>query len=192
MTGRRVLLVVGPSCAGKSTMGDHLAAAHGACHIEASEVLRRLLDEDHTPGTWYREPAGFDYVRIADRIVEMLAACGRGLVVVSGLRTLAELDRINARVRGAELVYVDADAGVRYRRCAKRDRADVAEHLVMFDDLDRHPAHTLLPAARQRAAVVIVNGGSMAGYLDAIDRLADSAEPARLAGQLADARRSTA
>jgi dephospho-CoA kinase len=170
VTRQRLLLVVGRSCAGKSTMGRRLAERHGAHLVEASAVLRQVLAEmavESADGP----PRGFDYGLVADRIVESMREVDRALVVVCGLRTLREYERLAAHAPHTELVYIHAPRRLRFERCRRRLRNDVAQLPGTFRRLDTNPEHSLLPVARSLARHEVSNTGSLDDYLAAIDAL---------------------
>ncbi|HSR22250.1 MAG TPA: AAA family ATPase, partial [Candidatus Eisenbacteria bacterium] len=159
MTARqRILLVAGRSCAGKSTMGRHLADEHEAYFVEASEVLGQVLGE--LPGAPHRTPpAGFAYGQVAGRIVELLRKRDERLIVVSGLRTIPEYVRLVEHAPHTELVYVHAPLLLRFQRCQSRLRPDAVALPSAFRSLDANAEHSLLPVARDLARYVLPNRG---------------------------------
>ena len=170
--GQRTLLVVGRSCAGKSTMGRHLADEHEAHFVEASEVLGQVLGE--LPGALHRTPpAGFAYGQVADRIVELIRKRDARLIVVSGLRTMAEYARLVEYAPHTELVYVHAPPLLRFQRCQSRLRHDAVALPSAFRMLDANAEHSLLPMARGLARCVLPNRGSMEEYRSRIDTIID-------------------
>lgn len=171
---QRVLLVVGRTCAGKSTMGMHLAQKHRACFVEASAVVQRLLAgrPEEPPGS---PPPGLDYALIANAIVDLVRACEGPLVVISGLRTLCEYQVLTEHAPRAELVHVAASRWLRFQRCRARLRHDAAELPDTFRRLDRNPEHTLLPAAARLARFVVRNEGSIEELWAASDAIVERA-----------------
>jgi dephospho-CoA kinase len=170
--GQRILLVVGRTCAGKSTMGAHLAQEHGAYFVEASAVVRHLLGRrpEDPPGS---PPPDLDYALIAHAIVDIVQACDRPLVVVSGLRTLCEYRVLTAHVPQAELVNLTASPWLRFHRCRARLREDAAESRGTFRRLDSNPEHTLLPAAAGLARFAVRNEGSIQDLWAAADAIVE-------------------
>jgi len=183
--GQRILLVVGQTCAGKSTMGMYLAQKHGAYFVEASGVVRRLLARrpEEPPGS---PPPELDYALIAHAIVDLIRGCDQPLVVVSGLRTFCEYRVLTAHAPRAELVHLTASGWLRFRRCRARLRHDAAESPATFRRLDGNPEHTLLPAAAGLARFVVRNEGSIQDLWAAADAIvAWAALPAATASSTA-------
>jgi dephospho-CoA kinase len=176
---RRFLLVVGPSCAGKSTFGLYAMETRGAYHVEASEVLRRLL---RIRGLSTASTSSASVVAlakssaVAKAVVEDLRHRDDPLVVVSGLRTLEELDYFTACAPHSELVYVQAPIRIRFRRCQLRSRADTVHDLDQLRALDREPWCSLLVVAAELACFRIVNAGSLEDYRRAVRAVLDGGD----------------
>ena len=135
---RRLIVVVGPSGAGKDSVLRAWRAALGpAAPAFAQRVITRVLDatESHeavTAGdfaalrsqgllaTWWRAH-GLDY-GVRWRQLEPLAA--GGWVVLNGSR--AHLPALRAQAPGARVVEIGAPADVLARRLAARAREDAA------------------------------------------------------------------
>jgi dephospho-CoA kinase len=177
---RRFLLVVGRSCSGKSTFGDR-AAGRGALFIEASEVLRRLLAEARmslagSPASSALAALGFGAV--AERAIELVRERREPAVVISGFRTVEELDEFTAYAPHAEVVYLHAPVRLRYDRCGRRSRLGDAGEEAAFRTVDGGLECSLLTVARQVAAYRILNTGSLADFHRAVDAVLGGGGPA--------------
>lgn len=177
---RRFLLVVGRSCSGKSTFGER-AAARGLLFIEASEVLRRLLVEARvslagSPPSSALATLGFGAV--AARAIEMVRERHEPAVVISGFRTVEELDEFTAFAPHAEVVYLHAPVRLRYDRCGRRSRPGDSGEEAAFRTVDAGLECSLLTVARQVAASRILNTGSLPDFHRAVDAVLGDGGPA--------------
>ena len=123
------IIIAGPRCAGKTVLGQHLANALAMRHVEASDLMRTLLDREGLPG----EPLD-DFaqrtVRYNPCAVPHELRRGDHLddnVVLTGLRSAREVECIERLCSIPPLLlYVDAAPEVRVARCATRGRLDTA------------------------------------------------------------------
>lgn len=181
-SAQRFLLVVGRSCTGKTLFGAHAATVAGVLHLEASEVLRRSLPESlrrsgRADGAQALSALGGAFV--AERAIEMLRGRTDSTVVVTGFRTVEELDRFTGYAPLSEVVYLHAPAHLRVERCRSRDRGDFAADLASLRALDLESWRTLLPVARHVARFRIVNAWSLADYQHAVETVLRGAGTAR-------------
>ncbi len=131
----------GTNGAGKDTVAEILAEKHGFLFISMTDMLRnealaRGLTTDRenlrTISAEWRREHGLGV--LVDRAVEQYKSQGgdakyNGLVV-SSIRNPGEIGSLHTY--GGELLWVDADVGVRYERIQSRKRADDPTTLEEF------------------------------------------------------------
>lgn len=165
------LLVVGRTCAGKTTFAEYASAQHGLKYIEASAVVRSLdvepLPTDDQEGFTFAMRAldqlGHDIVprEIVRRYGDQL----EGPFVVSGLRDLEELRLMRNLVPRAQVVFVEASERTRFERHVLRARAGAETTMGEFRDRDsRQDAFGLLPVIEDLADIRIMNEGRLEEY----------------------------
>ena len=164
-------LVVGRTCAGKTTLAEYVSGRHGLRHIEASAIVRSL-DVRHDPtddeeGYAFAMRAldelGHDIVvrEIVDRYGDQLD----GPFVVSGLRDIEELRRMLEVVPRARVVLVEASERTRFERDVRRARRGKPVALEAFRLRDsRQDSFGFLPVAEDLAHVRILNEGRLEDY----------------------------
>jgi len=172
---QRVFVVVGRTCAGKTTFGERAQHKHGAMFIEASSVLRSLADGYEHPSAGAFELAqavlesrGYDAV--ARRIVQDMLNDWDKDIVISGFRTFEELEVIKAKWPDAGVILVEAAERTRFERHVKRRRNSDAGDRRAFRDGDRQQwVFGLLRVAEEFADVRIRNEGTLAEYHAQVD-----------------------
>ena len=172
---QRVFVVVGRTCAGKTTFGERAQHKHGALFIEASSVLRSLADGYANPNSGAFELAqavlesrGYDAV--ARRIVQDILSDWDKDVVVSGFRTFEELEVIKAKWPNAKVVLVEATERTRFERHVKRRRNSDAGDRRAFREVDKQQwVFGLLRVAEEFADVRIRNEGTLPEYRAQVD-----------------------
>jgi len=172
-----ILVIVGPSCAGKTTFGEYAQEKHDAMHIEASAVLRMLRrdepDDASDAFTFAREflsRNGPDI--IARKIVQIYSSKFDKNVVVTGFRTIEEIEFVKDSLPQARVVYIDASERTRFERHIARGRTPDCVTLEDFRRSDEQQASFgLLRVAEHIADTRIVNEGSMEDFKRQIDAL---------------------
>ncbi|GAF95391.1 unnamed protein product, partial [marine sediment metagenome] len=178
----RVIIVVGRTCAGKTTFGER-AAARGFEFIDASSVMRSFRDQyrpteesDLAFARRLLDEQGADVV--AKRILELYE--GPGTRIIAGFRAIEELLLIRDSVRECQVALVDASERTRLERLIQRPRGDVVRSLAELRDIDTGQCELgLLRVAQDFADVQIVNEGSIEEYYRQVDSVLDR-EPAGL------------
>lgn len=125
------LVIVGPPCAGKTTFGEYASREFGLRFIEASSVMRMFRQRDE--GADIVTMNDFDFARhvltmngadvVARRVVELFGSDMEIGFVISGFRTIEELDFIRSRFPDTKVVLVDARERTRFQRCLARGRS---------------------------------------------------------------------
>ncbi len=181
---RPKVLVVGRTCAGKTTFAKHATARGELVMIEASTVVRALLAELGPPaGT--SQTADISELALAllrehgmDRVTQwILDGWGTELAdgfVVSGLRTIEEIAAFRRAIPDVQIVRVDAPEPVRFARHLARRRPGHEQTIHKFRVRDaQQDEFGLLPVAREVADHFVDNVGILEEYYDDINRLVD-------------------
>lgn len=177
---REVLIVVGRTCAGKTTMCEHLSVQHGFRFFEASDVLR-MFDR---PGS-LREASEQVFAEhvltkqgpdaVARKILSLLDSTVEKLAI-SGFRTIEELECLRASIPEAKIVFVEASDRTRYERRIKRARAGESMTFAEFNALDQAQwRFGLLRVAEEMADIKVVNERTIGEFLDNVDGIAAEA-----------------
>jgi dephospho-CoA kinase len=179
-----IFVVVGHKCAGKTTFSDFLAAEEGVMALEGSTVLREIADREDraiTSGSDAREfltEKGLDVVarEIARRIHREEAA----VYVVSGMRTIEEVDHLLEEFPSARLVWIEADVQDRFERHLKRARDRDVKSLKDFIAQDEEQMRFgVLRAGPDIADIVVRNDQDLDNFHAKVLALARSRLPAR-------------
>lgn len=177
-----VMLVVGPTCAGKTTFAEYVEVKYGAQHVEASSIMRVLANE-------YRVQGATDFARaielmrtygediIAKRILSMIDQTPGAVTVVSGFRTLAEVAFFRSSLRDVKIVQIRATPRTRFFRYLQRERSeDRKRNYDQFLELDdEQRSFGLLEIVDDVADVTIENEGTIEDYHVRIDEVVDYA-----------------
>lgn len=173
---RPVLVVVGKTCAGKSSFGEH-AELRGFEWAEASAVLRTFRSKFENEPTKDSEFAkktldakGQDAV--AKKVLQLYAnRLGDGLVV-TGFRAIEELETVKAQIPHAQVVLVEASERLRYQRHLARGRIASVKSVTEFREHDIEQwKFGLLRVAEDFADVRVINEGTLDDYRQKIEFL---------------------
>ncbi|MFZ2070843.1 MAG: AAA family ATPase [Halobacteriota archaeon] len=173
-----VLAFVGAPAAGKSEAAS-IAAEMGIPVVVMGEEIRAELRRrglplnDETAGrvaTELREKEGRDAV--AKRCIPRIKEIEKGIVVVDGIRGIAEVETLKEEF-GDEflLVNIEAPLTIRYERILSRGRVDNSLSLDEFKKREARENGWGLGEAMQKASIVIKNEGSLAEFKAAIKKL---------------------
>ena len=174
-----LLVVVGLRCAGKTTLGQHLASHHDFRFIEASSIVRMLqrevdvqtTDAFHLASEVLRRK-GPDIV--ARQIVGMWGNELQNKCVITGFRTIEEVEFIREKVPGCQVVLIEASERTRFERHLKRARLGLLKTMSDFRrDEKQQTLFGLLGVARDLADVCIENEGSMEEFCSQIEAIVD-------------------
>jgi inosine/xanthosine triphosphate pyrophosphatase family protein/dephospho-CoA kinase len=163
LVGRRVIAAIGPRCAGKTTFGDDFRAA-GAMHLEASSILREVASnrgevvQSSADAIAFLRKHGFDVV--AREIGKLIELRGSNTTVITGLRTIEEIEALHEIIPRLEVISIEADVKTRFFRHTKRGRTQDANTIRDFMVSDEEQASFgLLRVATEVADKIIVNEG---------------------------------
>jgi dephospho-CoA kinase len=168
---RQILIVVGRTCAGKTTMGERLSSEHGFTFFEASSVLRTFGRPSNAPlGATEQQLAEhvlkqFGPDAVARKLLDLVAGSNIERLVISGFRTIEELECLRGHFPEAKVLFVDASDRTRYERRIKRARTDESLSFEQFNSLDRDQWNFgLLRVAEALADIRVMNEGSLEEY----------------------------
>jgi inosine/xanthosine triphosphate pyrophosphatase family protein len=190
---RPTFVVIGPTCAGKTTFGNRAAVnsegREAMLHIEASDIVR-TFDGGPKVGESPLDFAlrvlgahGFDVA--ARRIVdEYYGDQLRAGAVITGFRTIEELLYIRSALSTTRVLYLDAPLRTRYDRFLQRRRsADDTLSLEDFKRLDLDQgSFGLLSAGSQLADVRLVNDQNFETYFEQIEAILAGAPAENIPG----------
>lgn len=176
----RGLVVIGPTCAGKTSLGEQLASRHRFWHIEASAVLRTIADADASgsQNAWTQALSimtrdGIDVV--ATRILALYGEKLHGDFVISGFRAPQELERIVSVLPGVRVVLVDAPEASRWERFLERARPGETPTLAALREKDEgYRWFGLASVATQIADVVVDNHYDLRTFEHQVEALVQS------------------
>jgi dephospho-CoA kinase/inosine/xanthosine triphosphate pyrophosphatase family protein len=158
-----VVVVVGKTCAGKTTFSEFLCDATGYAFVEASDVVRELVEEHAlsggTPFLRARrllDGHGLDVV--AKRIIDLYGSSPLPGLVISGFRTIEELEHVKSFYPNVKVVLVHSSERARYERFLerKRDTHHVSIEEFRHDDQQQW-SFGLLRVAEDFADIRILN-----------------------------------
>ncbi len=177
-TSGPVILVVGPACAGKTTFGDRAGQQHNLTVIEASSVMRLIGGELERQGRSFVSPYEMASAILdekgADAVARRILATQAGQLkygaVITGFRTIQEIEVFREQVPGCLVVYVSASERTRFQRHLARGRDKTVSTIEAFRRLDRdQEMFGLLPVVDHIADVRITNEGDLEEFQSQID-----------------------
>ncbi len=165
----KAFVVVGPACAGKTTFG-HIALRElgDIPFIEASNVVRSFRTAaDAAPSSFefaerLLRKEGYDVV--AKRLIEMYRLTSSSAFVITGFRTIEELETIRARCPHVRVVLVEAAPRIRYARQIERERIPRQTFSEFLQADAEQWSLGLLRVAEDFADVRIINEGTLDQY----------------------------
>jgi inosine/xanthosine triphosphate pyrophosphatase family protein/dephospho-CoA kinase len=174
-SNKPVFVVVGHTCAGKTTFGDYASAKHGLRFMEASSIVRTFksgLDNGSLDPFEFAskvlEEKGPDAVAI--RIVQLYSKEYQPGLVITGFRTIEEVEYIKKHFPQCKIVWIEASERTRYERCLARGRDSLAKTPQEFRKLDSQQSKFgLLRVAKEFADIRIINEGDIKNYNKQID-----------------------
>lgn len=141
-----LFVICGPSCAGKTTLAEHLADSYGYYHIEASDFMYRSYYQRHgvsstVPIGDFAEQALKDQPEIvAQQVIEDIRANRPLAAVITGFRSPNELSWFQAHYDGHQPVmpvFIDATPKIRFERSCLRGRETTQDTWERFERRDR-------------------------------------------------------
>ncbi|WP_152049907.1 non-canonical purine NTP pyrophosphatase [Tautonia marina] len=174
---RPVYIVVGKTCAGKSTFGARAVQKHRLKWVEASSVLRMFRSEydfnqasDLDFAKHILDTYGYDAV--ARKIVRLYGNDAADGLVITGFRAIEELETIKASFPEAQVLLIEATDRARFQRHLGRGRIEEIKTLSAFKDHDiKQWSIGLLRVAEEFADIKIVNEGTLDDFFQKVDAL---------------------
>ena len=181
-----VVLIIGGMCAGKTTFGRRVSESHRWLHVEASDELRSVAEEEgiglkadeFARARHVLDHMGPDVVArsIARKYHERLE---KG-AAITGFRTIEEVLYFRKRYASCVVVYVDAGERLRFLRHCERGRDGVDKTVDDFRIRDRRQwefgllerVNGIVDVPRDVADLRIENEGTLEDYYSQIDGLA--------------------
>ncbi|NPB00156.1 MAG: AAA family ATPase [Crenarchaeota archaeon] len=128
---RKLLLIAGLPCAGKTTVAKILSELTNAPVIVMGDVIREISEktgeEPHKVAVGLRRREGRRAV--AMRVLEKLKNIQSSLVIVEGVRSIDEVECFRENGYDTYLIYVVASRPVRERRALSRGREEDVKHV---------------------------------------------------------------
>jgi len=180
----QTLIVVGPTCAGKTTFGEWARTQREARVIEASGLMRMLGEDIRQPGM---SDAALATAVVATQGPDTIARAARKQLqedsgharIVTGFRLIEEVEYLKRELPQAKIVLVDATERTRFERQIKRGRGAVARNIGEFRKKDREQEQFgLLRVARDLADIRVENEGTMREFQSQMDRVLNNREGA--------------
>ena len=169
------IAVIGLTCAGKTTLGQYLAN-HRYTHIEASEVLRTLLDIDVAPNSRFGfvqamtalTSLGWDIV--ARRAFEYYSQFTQSGFCITGLRTVEELNFLSQVFSDLVVVLLVAPEETRFERYLNRRRGGDQRSLTRFRERESEHARFGLLSVAEHCAMIRMSNIATLGNLQRLAR----------------------
>jgi len=171
MTGsaKKLILITGMSGSGKTTLAD-MFREDGFSVLTMGDVIRGLAADrglEPTPEVLGSIAKGIREVHgdtaVAVKCVERLRDMEEAVVVIDGIRSLAEVDVFRGSFEGL-LVAVHASPGLRYERLRGRGRSDDPQDFGSFRERDLRELGFSLGWAISLADHMIVNEGTLKDF----------------------------
>jgi dephospho-CoA kinase/inosine/xanthosine triphosphate pyrophosphatase family protein len=172
----KLFVICGPTCAGKTTLAEYLAAQYGYWHIEASDYMRlnyyqrHGVSENLDIGGFAAQALKEKPEIVAEQILKSIKQLETIPVIITGFRSPAELEWFRNNYSGnfsVEVVFVDAESEIRYSRSVDRQRESDSESKEEFLRRDRQQA--AMGLAEFRLAYpnnIIKNNTTLESYFD--------------------------
>jgi dephospho-CoA kinase len=166
---KKLILITGMSGSGKTTLAD-MFRDDGFSVVTMGDVIRGLAADrglEPTPevlgsiAKGIREEHGDTAVAV--KCVERLRGVEEPVVVIDGIRSLAEVDVFRGSFKGL-LVAVHASPGLRYERLRGRGRSDDPQDFEAFRERDLRELGFSLGWAISLADHMIVNEGTLESF----------------------------
>lgn len=176
-----VTLVVGPTCAGKSTFGAIAQADIDAHVVDASSIVRVIREErDQSAidiGTFATDLLGNEGPDVVARRISSEFIDGRPRdrpLVITGFRAIEEIEFMRESIANLRVISIETPARIRYERYQRRGTRRDVSNFDDFQNLDAEQhAFGLLPVASALADLRIENIHSLEIYYEQIASVLD-------------------
>lgn len=176
---RKLFIVCGPSCAGKTTLAEYLVEKFGFWHIEASDYMRlsyyqrNCTEAPFDIGDYAAKLLKEKPEIVAEQIIRSLQLLEAMPVIITGFRSPLEIDWFCNHYSGnfsIEIVYVDAEQEVRYQRSVSRRRDGEAPDKEEFLFRDKQQSTMGLADFQVRYCKnIITNNDTTANYFSTFE-----------------------
>lgn len=175
---------VGWPCAGKDEAAEYLQMVHGAHRFGHSDFIRKLAatqgnqdpTTDQLSAVFETQAAvnGYGWIaqQVKEAVIELWAREPRRLVVISGVRNLAEVE-IYEELPDFQLVKLEADFRIRLARARARKRiGEQGLSHQRFRKIEQLPGNANIPVLMELPGSAIVNNStSKCKFYRELDRL---------------------
>jgi len=176
MKRRKVIVIVGMPGAGKGLVSK-TATSRGIPVLVCGDVVREETERRGLPATpenmgdvmlALRREEGFGVV--AERLVPKIQSSSSSVVIVEGVRSMAEIDELR-RNHNVAIVAVHASPKTRYERLTLRGRSDDPKNWQEFVERDSRELSVGIGNVIALAEEMLVNEASMDELTSASERL---------------------
>jgi dephospho-CoA kinase len=132
-----IIVIIGRTNSGKSTLGKIIEKNTNVIHIEASTILRRLLDSkgmDFSPDnvkTYLRET---NHTGVVDKISDIIKESNNDGAVITGLRCPSEIEQLYDEFSNVKVIHVAAPENIRKKRQSYEPNSDLESNLGGFSE----------------------------------------------------------
>lgn len=169
-----VICVIGHKCAGKTTASEFIQSNFGAVFFEASDQLRTTAKDigieiiSSASAMKFLEENGQDAV--AQQIVDQISIDGSALTVISGLRTVEELELIYNMFDKVLTIQIVADRRIRFERHIRRGRDGDVRTVEHFNEMDQvQLGFGLLQVADEVSDNLVINESDLSSYYSRVN-----------------------
>jgi dephospho-CoA kinase/inosine/xanthosine triphosphate pyrophosphatase family protein len=172
----KTFLLLGSTCAGKSTLAQYLYEKYGYYHIEASDFMyleyykRHGVDSDVRIGDFAQKALEDNPIIVAKQVVEFCRKIKSAPIVVSGFRAIEEVEYFQKYYQDSIAIYIDTKQTLRFERCKKRNRKDVAISFDAFKEKDRQQFEMGIDTLKNNIKDTIENNDSYEEYYKSFDK----------------------
>ena len=198
---RPTFLVIGCTCSGKSTFGEYASKFHELQWIEASGVVRMLWDKESESDRNNDINAFSEHIMnvhgadvVARKILSLIPKQPYKALVITGFRTLEELELFRKEISDVKIVLVEASERTRFERYLQRARPGAVKTFNEFRVIDQGQSRFgLLRVAEDFANVRVTNEWTLDDYKKQIDAVIAGQWAGKISGvsdQIHSARKS--
>lgn len=139
-------VICGPSCSGKTTLSSFLQSKYNYYHFEASDFMYMSYYERHGVGSgvsigdFAEEALKNNPAIVTDQILLHIKGFKHIPIAITGFRSEIEVEEFLKKYGGelnVEVVYIEADNKIRYKRNLARNRYDVVKSFAKFKEKDK-------------------------------------------------------
>lgn len=154
-----LLIICGPTCAGKTTIADYVAKHYRYYHIEASDYMylsyyrRHGVGSNVEIGDFAEKSLKEDPGVVVHQIISEITRQKKFPIIITGFRSPKEIDIFKLKYSGnfqIEIIFVTADSTTRYLRSIERQRTDSKKTRAEFNLTDDQQQRMGISELRQR------------------------------------------